>query len=268
MLSSREQVLLTSWCAGLDFYTIFVKNGTSSVALIETHTYLANSHAEGYEGLTFSNPETDYAGGQGHLGFNPASGVDALRQALEKLLPYGNSYVSTSFDSSMPFIFGKKDQPGFNFIQRIYRHSDNLQNGTYNLALEIARSSPAEEDPSYRGVAYSPETYFAIRWCKFQKLRLSDHAQSLIFLLDWISLPAVVLVVAYMSLLVTIAQTERRDVRPWKSDASMLVFADLDRSIAESAIANEALLRPGGMKTTIGTTKVGLRRNGGGTAFS
>ena len=78
---------------------------------------------------------------------------------------------------------------------------------------------------------------------------------------DWISLPALVLVLSYMFLLTTIVQTRRRIVQPWHSDALALAMAgidDGDRDRLEQAKWSRSDSNP--FRSAADKVRIGLRK--------
>jgi hypothetical protein len=87
---------------------------------------------------------------------------------------------------------------------------------------------------------------------------------------DWISLPALVLILSYLFLIASIVQTQRRIVRAWKSDALALAMAGIEgdgRTRLERTDWSHGSFNLFGTATD--RVRIGLRkRSNGGMVFS
>ena len=152
---------------GLNYYGIRVSNGSTIVELVESYSRLAGT-SEGPDNglLQFLTPGGDLVTREPY-GVNSQS-ADYLSETTANLIPPNNSYVRPTWSGK--YFFGR-GEPGLNPIEGLWRHSDNLQNWTQNLAQEMTNNlavvSPAPDTDEYDGIALQPQTRFKIRWCKY-----------------------------------------------------------------------------------------------------
>lgn len=92
-------------------------------------------------------------------------------QTVNNLIPFDISYVVADWASPSLYRFTPPGTAGINLLEGVYRHSDNLQNWTMNLARELTNNmaivTPATQTDQYDGEVFSPKIYFKIRWCKY-----------------------------------------------------------------------------------------------------
>ncbi|KAI1196801.1 hypothetical protein F5X97DRAFT_303984 [Nemania serpens] len=154
----------------LAYYQVPVKNGTTTYNVTESYTELgANSEQDG---LNFQDPKIGWAiGDPPYYGLSNHQYRYALLAATANLIPYNNSFVSADWASGRIYRFGQLNTGDNNLVQGIYRHSDDLQSWTRNLAQaitnNIAAVTPAPRTDRYDGSVYSSQTYFKIRWCRY-----------------------------------------------------------------------------------------------------
>ncbi|KAI0444888.1 hypothetical protein F4803DRAFT_510202 [Xylaria telfairii] len=226
----------------LNYYNLSVKNGTTNYTVTQSFTDMGANNEQA--GLNFIDPKSGLAiSDPPYYGLSNYEDRYALLTATMNLIPYNNSYVVADSSAPSHYRFGPPDTVGINLLEGVYRHSDNLQNWTANLAQaltnNIATVSPAPQTERYDGDVHSPQAYFKIRWY-------------------WISLPGFVLVLSYVFLAATILQTQRRLVQPWKSNVLVMASADMEDSVKIKILNSGALSRPKGLQDTIGDTRVGL----------
>jgi hypothetical protein len=164
---------------------VTVHNGITNTKLTSSDTTLLASSASQYDGLIFYR-DSDGAESPGY-GFNGGPALDALRTAIAKFIPAGNSYVSAVYRPDVGdvvpdeyyFSYGRTNDSRYNFVQGLYQHSDDLQVWTENMAKEItnsfAKACPAPETAEFDGEALITDTFFEVRWCK---LTLSPRVSS------------------------------------------------------------------------------------------
>ncbi|KAI0468505.1 hypothetical protein F4859DRAFT_205760 [Xylaria cf. heliscus] len=226
----------------LNYYDLSVRNGTTMYRVTRNYTDMGVNNVQ--DGLNFIDPGTGWAiSDPPYYGLSSYEDGYALLTATTNLIPYDSSYVAADWSMPSLYRFNSPNTVGINLLEGVYRHSDNLQNWTMNLAQAITNNmaaiGPAPQTDRYDGIASSPQTYFKIRWY-------------------WISLPTVVLVLSYAFLGATIFQTQQRLVQPWKSNVLVMAFADMEDSMKTRIISSSALSSPQGLQDTIGDTRVGL----------
>ncbi|KAI1115443.1 hypothetical protein F5Y14DRAFT_410596 [Nemania sp. NC0429] len=227
----------------LNYYHVSVENGTTEYTVTKRYTDMgANSEQDG---INFLDPKTGWAiGDPPYYGLSNFEDRYALLAATANLIPYNNSFVAAEWTSGRLYRFGQPNTGDNNLVQGIYRHSDDLQSWTANLARaitnNIAAVAPASQTDEYNGDVYSSQTYFRIRWY-------------------WISLPSLVSVLSYAFLGATIVQTERRLVQPWKSNVLVMAFADVEDSVKARIVASGALSHPRGLEDAVEDCRVGLQ---------
>lgn len=153
--------------SGLNLYDINVVNGTTTAKLASSYTKLGSSSNIDAVGLSFLDDIGNSVLPQSY-GLSGDS-QDAVAHEIAKLMPPENSYVKPDFNLPDQFIFGNSTAY-LNLVQGLYRHSENLQNWTTNLAQVLTNNlavvAPAPATSEYDGVAQQLRTYFKIRWCK------------------------------------------------------------------------------------------------------
>ncbi|KAI0868671.1 hypothetical protein GGS24DRAFT_481657 [Hypoxylon argillaceum] len=219
----------------LNYYDLSVTDGTTKYDVTRSYTEIG--------GVNFIDSDGFPASDSPYYGLNSTDDISALREAINNLIPFDISYVVADWASPSLYRFTPPGTAGINLLEGVYRHSDNLQNWTMNLARELTNNmaivTPATQTDQYDGEVFSPKIYFKIRWY-------------------WLSLPGVVLVLSYAFLVATIMETRRRLVRPWKANMMVMAFADMDDSVKAKIKASEALSNPGGPQEDISDTCVGL----------
>ncbi|KAI0973611.1 hypothetical protein F4678DRAFT_406196 [Xylaria arbuscula] len=231
------------WLA-LNYYDIDVQNGTTVSTVTKTYTSIMSNNVQ--PGLNFVDDVGLAIGEAPYYGIGSSDDVYAIKAITGDFFPPGNSYVSIYSNTTSPYRYGTPGDFAFNLIEGLYRNSDNLQNWTLNMAQALTNNFgtilPATQTDQYDGVAYSEQLYFNIRWY-------------------WISLPVVVLILSYTFLAMTIEQTRRIAVQPWKGDVLVMAFADVDTDVKTTIATSGALDCPRGLDKAVGDVRVGLGSN-------
>ncbi len=152
---------------GLNLYDISVENGSVATSLAASYTKLGGSS---------SLPD---ANGPSFLDYPENSGLPrpcgimgqaagAVADTIGAFPPLGNSSLAPDLQLPTQFIFGESSSY-LSLVQGLYRHSDNLQNWTTNIAQALTSNfaivAPASATDEYNGIAMQSQIHFKIRWC-------------------------------------------------------------------------------------------------------
>ncbi|KAJ9616709.1 hypothetical protein H2200_000428 [Cladophialophora chaetospira] len=108
--------------------------------------------------------------------------------------------------------------------------------------MRTAPSVSAPDDEQYAPAVYTTEIYVHVRW-------------------GWLAFPLSVLLLSHVFLALTISQTTRRHVRPWKKARVPLLLAGLDDEIRQAA--KGGLHSRPGLENVVGQTNVRLKYDDG-----
>ena len=75
---------------------------------------------------------------------------------------------------------------------------------------------------------------------------------------EWISLPILVLILAFAFFLVTVFQTQRRNVRPWKANPLVMLLADVDEELRHQSAVSGGLEKVKGLSNSVAKARLGL----------
>ncbi|KAF4422634.1 hypothetical protein CFRS1_v001246 [Colletotrichum fructicola] len=110
-----------------------------------------------------------------------------------------------------------------------------------------ANSTSTMRGAWYRGTSYTNQISIIVRW-------------------PWITFQVVMVLLSFFYLVAEMIRTARKpDVRPWKDDALVPLWIELDKDMREQAA--EGLVEPDGIRRRIGKDSVQLLSGGKGMRF-
>ena len=182
--------------------------------------------------------------------------LNALGSAIATALVGGTSVWFSDITNPLPKILPltNSDGGGSNvgtFAEVVWRASDSMTTITeyfdrvatgFTNFMRTAPSLSVPEDKHYAPVVFTNEVYVHVRW-------------------GWLAFPLLIVVLGQIFLGMTIHQTRRRRVQPWKGARVPLLLANIDDEVKKAA--KGGLYSRSGLDEQVGEIKVRLEYNDG-----